>query len=110
MVVAHGPVGLPTDDSRHLRDAVSVSVACFPQPTRTLEPHLVHGVVQRCARRNHGGTVLGELRAHGTPLGRRPGALCCSGRSCAADATRWGCDGRLSEGWTTETRAGQVDS
>src|SRR5258708_853663 len=56
MVVAHGPVGLPADDSRHLRDAVSVSVACFPQPTRTLEPHLVHhGVVQRCARRNHGG-------------------------------------------------------
>src|SRR5262245_5313191 len=65
----HGPVGLPADDSPNLRDAGSVSVACFPQAARTLEPHLVLGVVQRCARRNNGGTVPGELRAHGALLG-----------------------------------------
>ena len=108
LVVAHGPVGLPADDSRHLRDAGRVPAGCFSQPARTLKPHLVHGVVQRCARRNHGGTVFRELRAHGTPLGRRTCAICCSGRPCASDATRCGSKARLSARLTTEPCACQV--
>ena len=97
-VVAHGPVGLPADDPGHLRDTGGIFVGRVPQSARTLEPHLVHGVVQRCARRNHGNTVVGELRAHGTPLGRRPSAICRSGRPCASDATRYSSKASLSKG------------
>ena len=62
------------------------------------KPYLVHGLVQRCARRNHGSAIVGELRAYGTPLGRRPGAICCSGCPRAPDATRCGNKARLSQG------------
>ena len=34
-----------------------------------VEPHLVHGVVQCCARRNHGSTVCGKLGAQRTLWG-----------------------------------------
>src|SRR5262245_52023733 len=105
-IVARRPVGLPADDSRHLRDAGRVSVGCFPQPACTLEPHLVHGVVQHCARRNNGSTIFGELRAHRTPLGRRPGAICCSGCPRAPDATRCGSKALLSRDRQLKSRSG----
>jgi len=83
-------------------------LVCFAQPARTLEPHLVHGVVQHCARRNHGSAIFGELRAHRTPLGRRPGAICCCGCPRTPDATRCGSKSRLSKGQTTEIPCRQV--
>src|SRR5882724_7308832 len=46
LVVAHRPFGLPEDDSGPLRDAGGISVACESQAAGTLEPYLVHGVVQ----------------------------------------------------------------
>ena len=64
LVVAHGSLvlhaALPPDASWGLRDAGGISVGCKPQSARTLEPHLVHGVVERCAQRNHGSAVSGE--------------------------------------------------
>ena len=41
---------LSPDDSGCVCDAGRVSVDCEPQSARKLEPHLVHGVVQRCTR------------------------------------------------------------
>jgi hypothetical protein len=70
--LAHGrAVALPADDSGRICDAGRISAGCQPQPASTLEPHLVHGVVQRCARRHHGRTVSNEPRAHRTPSSPR---------------------------------------
>jgi Family of unknown function (DUF6632) len=55
----------------------------------------LNGVVQHCARRNHGRPGFDQLRAQRSPLGRRPGALCCSGRFGVSDTTRRGGKGRL---------------
>jgi Peptidase family M50 len=60
---------LPADDSRGLRNAGRVSVDCEPQSARTLEPYLVHGVVERSARGHYGSAGSGELRPKRTPLG-----------------------------------------
>ena len=69
-------------DCSFLLRMTSIAAAPSTRPARTLEPHLVHGVVQCCARRHHGSTVFGELRAQRTPVGRRLGAFHCSGRPC----------------------------
>ena len=37
------------------------SLDCQPQAARTLEPHLVHGMVEHRARGNHGRAVFGKL-------------------------------------------------
>ena len=71
---------------------------CFPQPARTLKSHLVHGVVQRCSRRHHGGAVGGEPGTHGTSLGRCVGAVSCGGCACHSDATTCGGKVGVSEG------------
>ena len=60
---------LPPDDSGDLRDAWRIPRNCIPEPPCTSQPHLVHGVVERCAWRDHGGASAYEHRAHGTPLG-----------------------------------------
>ena len=61
LVVAHRPhPTLSPDDSECLCDAGDFSVDCQPQTAGTLEPHLVHGVVQRGARCSHGSPVSGE--------------------------------------------------
>ena len=56
LVVAHGQShsALSPDDSECLCDAGDLSVDCQPQTSSTLEPHLVHGVVQRRTRCSHG--------------------------------------------------------
>src|SRR5215467_8016149 len=83
VVMAHWslaqPAALPADDSRGLRDAGRVSVDCEPQPTPTLEPHLVHRVVHRCTRCNHGSPGAGKRGPNCTPLGRRSGTAYCRG-------------------------------
>jgi len=104
LVVAHRlPYpALSSDDSGCLCDAGGFSVNCQPQTARTFEPHLVHGVVQFCARRNHGSAGFGEPRAQGTPLGRRPGCIRFSSCPCASDGTRCGGKARLKGGQTDE--------
>src|SRR5215472_8770635 len=73
LVVALGAVTplatLSADDSWRLCDIGCFSVDRKPKPARKPESYLVHGVVQRRARRNHGGTSLGEPRANRPPLG-----------------------------------------
>src|SRR5271166_2338126 len=60
LVMAHRTVRLSTDDPRHLRHVGRFSVGRQPQTSRPLEPHLVYGMVQRCARRDHGCAVCGQ--------------------------------------------------
>ena len=60
---------LPSDDSGRVRDIGCLSVDREPQPARKLESYLVHGVVQRCARWNHGSTSSGKPGADSTSLG-----------------------------------------
>ena len=91
LVVAHGPhSALSPDDSECLCDAGDLSVDCQPQTSRKLEPHLVHGMVQRGTRCSHGSAGSGEPRAHRAPLGRRPGTISCGRCPCVSDAARCG--------------------
>ncbi len=69
-----------------------VSVDCEPQSARALKPYLVHGMVQRRARSNHGSTGFGEPGPNCTPLGRCPGTTCFRCSPCVSDATRDGSD------------------
>ena len=60
---------LSADDTWRLCDVGYFSVDCKPKPAREPEPYLVHGVVHRSARRNHGCTSFGEPRADRSSLG-----------------------------------------
>lgn len=65
LVLAHRTLAflcaaLSADDSGGLRNSGRISADREPQPARTPEPHLVHRVVQRGARRHYGRAGVGE--------------------------------------------------
>src|SRR5262249_30663600 len=85
-----GAAALPADDPGRLRDAGGLSAAGQPPSARPREPHPVHGVVQRGARRHYGRAGAGASRPPRPSLGRRPDALPGGGGPGASTATRRG--------------------
>src|SRR5262249_13241469 len=88
LVVAFGAVSplapLSADDTWSLRDTGYFSVDGKPQSACEPEPYLVHGVVQHCARCNHGRPGTRKPGPDWTSCGRCPstaGYRCCAGVS-----------------------------
>src|SRR5262249_20124127 len=77
LVVAHGPPhsALSPNDSGGICDPGGLSFVCEPETAGTLEPDLVHGVVERSTRCSDGGAGSRQLRAHRAPVGRCPGDI-----------------------------------
>src|SRR5215467_10166385 len=89
--MAYGPqFTLSPDDSGCVCHIGSVSVDCQSKPAREFESHLVHSVVQRSARRNHGSSGADKPGPNWTPFWGRPGPTSGGGGPCIFNAASQG--------------------